>query len=120
MEKLKTGLTWFFTLALAGGIAFSGIAKFLDIESWGRRFEQFGVSSDLLLFTASFEIIGAILLLLPAAASYGAFVILVIMSVAVWAHIESGVGDPSTAAVYALIAVGLAIARLKTTWRPKF
>jgi len=119
MQKIKLGLTWFFTVALALGMGYSGIAKFLDIDAWSRRFEIFGVNPDLLLITASFEVIGALLLLIPLTASYGGLIILVIMSVAVWSHISSGVGDPTTAAVYALVALVLSIVRLKAAWKPQ-
>lgn len=118
MDKIRTGLIWLFTGLLALGIGYSGLAKFLDVEAWSRRFEQFGVNPDLLLVTASFELFGALLLLIPLTASYGGFIILVIMSVAVWSHINSGVGDPSTAAVYALVALVLSIVRFKSAWRP--
>lgn len=120
MQKLKQGLVWFFSVALAAGMAYSGIAKFMDPEGWGRRFEAFGVSSELLLFTAVFEVIGAALLLIPRLASYGAAIILVIMSVAVWSHLNSGVGDPTTAAVYAVVALVLLLLRLRQSWRPNF
>lgn len=118
MAKLKHGAIWFFSVALALGMGYSGVAKFLDPEAWGRRFEIFGVSSELLFVTAAFELIGAALLLIPSTASYGSFIILVIMSVAVWAHLNSGVGDPSTAAIYAVVALGLCLARLGRAWRP--
>ncbi|MCG8413180.1 MAG: DoxX family protein [Pseudomonadales bacterium] len=118
MEKVKNGTIWFFTVALAAGIGYSGIAKFLDPDGWGRRFEIFGVSSDLLFITAVFEVLGALLLLYPLTASYGGFIILVIMSVAVWAHLTSGVGDPSTAAIYGLVAAVLVWVRRVRAWRP--
>ncbi len=118
MQKVRQGITWFFTVALAVGIGYSGIAKFLDPDGWGRRFEVFGVSSDLLFITAAFEILGALLLLIPLTTSYGGFIILVIMSVAVWAHITSGVGDPSTAAIYGIIALALIWFRRGRAWRP--
>ena len=119
MQTIKTTLVWLFTILLSLGIGYSGVAKILDMEAWGRRFEIFGVSSDLLHFTAVFEILGALLLLYPVTASYGGCIILVIMSVAVWSHLNSGVGDPSTAAIYALVALALALIRWPTAWRPR-
>ena len=118
MQTIKTTLVWLFTILLSLGIGYSGVAKILDMEAWGRRFDQFGVNPELLLVVASFEIIAALLLLIPLTASYGGFIILVIMSVAVWSHINSGVGDPSTAAVYAAVALILSIVRFGSAWRP--
>jgi len=118
MKIMRKALLWLFTAVLAAGMCYSGVAKFLDPEGWGRRFEIFGVSSSLLIVAACGEIIAVILLLMPKTASYGAGMIAVIMSVAVWAHLTSGVGDPSTAMVYLAVAVVLGIARIPSAWSP--
>jgi len=118
MKRIGKALLWVFTIALAAGMGYSGVAKFLDPEGWGSRFEIFGVSSNLLMVTACAEIIAVILLLIPKTASYGAGMIAIIMSVAVWAHFSSGVGDPSTAMAYLGVAVVLGIVRIPSVWLP--
>ena len=118
MKTINTILIWMFTLALAAGMALSGLAKFQDVQGWSLRFEEFGVSSELLLITAAWELIGAVLLLIPRLASYGAAILAVIMGVAVWAHLHSGVGDPSTAIAYFLAAVVLLALRLPQLLHP--
>ena len=118
MAMTRSILVTFCSIGLALGIGYSGLAKLLDMEGWSRRFEIFGVSSDLLIPTAVAELLGAILLFTPRFASYGAGIVLIVMSVAVWSHFESGVGDPTTAAVYALLALAVGALRLRQAWRP--
>lgn len=117
LQNAKRTLVWFFTIALGLGMLASAIPKFMDPEGWRRRFEIFGVSSDLLFIVAFFEILAVILLLIPKTASIGAAVISVIMATAVWSHFSSDVGDPTTAIVYLIAAITLAmVQRQKLFW----
>lgn len=91
---------------LTMGIA--GLAKFGPAEVWLRWFETWGYASWFLRLIGSLELVGAVLLLVPAVAPYAAAALLVVMFGALFTILTNEHG-PFTVSPILIHIVGLSI-----------
>jgi putative oxidoreductase len=88
----------------------AGVPKILDVAQFAAQFEHFGYSPTFRHMIGVLEVAGAVALLVPGAALYGALLLLAIMVGATWTVLRAGEALAPPIIVGALLAV-LAILR---------
>lgn len=96
-------LTWVLALLFVA----AGVPKVLGVESVATEFAHMGYSNAFRLLIGVLEIAGGVALLIPAAAVFGAAMLLVIMAGAVWTLVSLGQPPIPPLVVGALLAVVL-------------
>ena len=109
---LKIGETIVGTL-LGVYMLLAGAQKFLARAAFEQVFEDFGLPVWSVPLVGVAEIVGAVLVLIPRTALYGAGLIGAVMLGAVGSHLLSGVGTAVPAFVALLMAVAVAAIRLR-------
>ncbi|HSR67246.1 MAG TPA: DoxX family protein [Acidobacteriota bacterium] len=102
-------------LFFIGGAGFSKLSPSDEILE---NFEAFGYPPWFVTFTGILEVLGGLLLLIPALASYGGLIIAGVMAGAVYSHVASGIGSPALAAVFLVLAVICCYLRLDRAFGP--
>jgi putative oxidoreductase len=102
-------LRWIVTILLALVFFSEGLAKFPESRMWLRIFDQIGFGQWFRYFTGLVEVVGAVLLLLPATRYVGAALLACTMCSALLVHaFVMGIGPP-TAGVVVLLLMLVAI-----------
>ena len=102
-------LSWIASILLAVIFLSEGAAKFPESRMWLRLFDQIGFGQWFRYFTGVVEVVGAVLLLLPATRYVGAALLACTMCGALLVHaFIMGIG-PQTAGVAVLLLMLVAI-----------
>jgi uncharacterized membrane protein YphA (DoxX/SURF4 family) len=105
-------LLWALTIVLALIYLRTGVPKLTGSQAWVRMFEGWGYPDWLRLGVGGVEVAGAVLLLIPRTAVYGAAVLGVVMLGALYTHAAEGAW---TQCGVPLVLLGL----LSIAWRRK-
>jgi len=87
MNRLRSVGLWVFTLLLSAFFAVQGFVKLAGSPAWVSRFRGWGYPDHFYLVVGSAELLGAVLLLIPGLARFGALLLMVIMAGAAVTHI---------------------------------
>jgi uncharacterized membrane protein YphA (DoxX/SURF4 family) len=101
----KEVVLWLFTLLLALLFIKAGVEKFDDAGGWSRAFRHFGFPVWFRIAIGAIEAAGAVLLLWPRTASYGAISLAVVMAGAIGTHIKAGDFNPVAPIALVLCAI---------------
>lgn len=116
----KNILLWALCLLLAAGYLLGAAVPKLTGEVWEvERFEAFGYSQGFRVLIGILEGVGALLLLWPRTASWGALVLAVVMIGATGTHIASGLGSAWHAARNLALLAVIAWGRWDKALRPR-
>ena len=105
-RRAATVALWALQIALAVALGAAGASKLAGAPAMLELFDAVGVGQWLRYVTGSFELLGALLLVVPATAAFGALLLAGVLSGAVLSHLT--VLHTSPAAPLALLA-GLAV-----------
>ena len=90
-SKLGKGIAiWTPTVLLAVLFIMQGLMKLTGLEMWIERFRDYGYPDHFYLVAGVLELGGALLLLVPRTARYGALVLAVVMLAAAATHLLQG------------------------------
>ena len=91
----KNVLLWALSLLLAAGhLLQAALPKLTGAEWVVEQFSQFGYSPGFRVLIGVVEAVGALLLLWPRAAAWGAVVLGVVMIGAIYSHVATDLGSP--------------------------
>lgn len=107
--RIRLVAAWALAILLALNFAGYGLTKLSPNQAMVERFENWGYSGPFARVIGVMEITGALLVLFPSFAAYGAGILAVVMIGAVYTHLSTGIGDPSTAATL-MVITGILIA----------
>jgi len=104
---------WLVTIVEALGMGVAGFSKFQNPDFWRASFSGWGYPEGFSAVVGAVEMAGALLLLLPASARYGASVLIVIMLGAMYTDLanESGLGLAAPLIHLTLLGIILAARR---------
>ena len=115
--KIRTLSSWLLATVLCLSFLASGYPKIAAGARMVERFAAWGYPAWFCTLVGSAEIAGAVLVLIPALASYGAIVIAAVMAGAIFTHLTTGIGSPAFAAAYLVLALLLAWLRYPRSLR---
>ncbi len=77
----RAGGVFLWTLSAVGALTMglAGLSKFIQQAAWQSRFENWGYAAWFALFIGAVEVLGSVLLLVPAVSMWAAFGLLCIM-----------------------------------------
>ncbi|MCG8506977.1 MAG: DoxX family protein [Sphingomonadales bacterium] len=119
MTKGKTFATWTISVLLGLSFLAAGWPKVLPNDNMVARFENWGYTAEFASLIGVLEILAGLLVLVPRTALYGAMLIGVLMTGAIYTHLSTAIGSPLFAIIYALMAVALGILRYGVAIKPK-
>ncbi len=94
-----------------------GVMKFRD-PTWVRSFARWGYPDGFYLVVGALEVAGGLAVLVPSLASYGALLLMAVMTGAALTHLVHGEMQRFMApVVYLLFCGGVAWARRRSAWR---
>lgn len=109
--KWKSIALWFVRGLVALAFAAAGAAKWYGVPMLVDEFEHIGLGQWFRYFTGTLELLGAVLLLLPSRAAFGALLLTCVMIGAIIAHLFVIGGSPVPALV--LLVLNLIVAYAK-------
>ena len=119
MRTVKIVAVW--ALQIVVGLLFLmlGIMKFRD-PSWVRNFARWGYPNGFYLVIGVLEAAGGVAVLVPPLASYGALLLMAIMTGAAITHLVHGETQRlMVPVVYLLLCGGVAWLRRRSAWRSR-
>lgn len=108
LQRVGIVLLWLVTVWETFTIGIAGFAKFCSAEAWARWFDSWGYPPWFMSLVGGVELAGAVLLLVPAIASYAASALTVVMLGALFTVVTKESGG-FTAPPIVLHLVGLSI-----------
>ena len=106
--QAKSIVTWVLCIALALFFLSSAYPKLTQNPQVVDMFDKFGHSTGFMLLIGLLEALGAVLLLFPRLATWGAGILAVVMVGAAYTHISTGIGSPAMAIVALVLAAVVA------------
>ena len=91
-------------ILIALAFAAAGLAKLAGVPAMVELFEHIGVGQWFRVFTGTVEIVGAVLVVIPGTAAFGAAILLVTMVAALFTHAFVIGGNPVPAIVLLLLS----------------
>ena len=104
-------LLWVLTLFIAGMFLFAGAMKLSAQPMMVAMFGQIGLGQWFRVFTGTLEVVGALLVLVPATAAFGALLLAIVMIGAIVTHLFIIGGSPLMPIV--LLAISISIVYLR-------
>jgi uncharacterized membrane protein YphA (DoxX/SURF4 family) len=115
---LKVGSLWLVTLLAAWAFGGQGLAKFREHSFWTAAFAAWGYPVWFRMFIGGWEIVAAILVVVPRLAVYGAAMIMVVMIGGAYTHFHAGQSRQMiTEAVWAVLSLIIILARRESALR---
>ncbi|MDX1406927.1 MAG: DoxX family protein [Saprospiraceae bacterium] len=99
------------SIILAWVFILYGWRKISNTAGSQAQFMEWGYDADFALQVGIAEIIGGLLLLIPATTSIGAILLMALMGGAIYTHLSTGIGSPVLPAVLLVCAIILCIMR---------
>ena len=93
-SRAQMAILWTLQILSAGMFLMAGISKLAGVAMMVQMFDVIGVGQWFRYVTGTIEVVGAVLLLIPSAASYGAAVLAVTMVGAIITHLFIVGGSP--------------------------
>jgi putative oxidoreductase len=90
MRGFRLIAVWFVQILLAALFALQGVMKISGSQTWLARFKAWGYPEHFYLVVGVIELAGAIALLVPRVASYGAALLIAVMAGAAVTHATHG------------------------------
>ena len=109
---LAAGLSVIIALAFI----LNGWQKIVPSEEVQNNFIEWGYSTQFATLIGALEIVGAILVLIPKTALYGALLLAAIMGGAIYTHLTTQLGSPAFAIILLLLTVVLCFLRWKSAF----
>ena len=112
MDQFRSLAIWVLQFLLAALFAIQGIMKLTGSPAWISRFNAWGYPDHFYLVVGLAELLGAIVLLIPRLAKFGALMLIVVMGGAAGTHLTHH--DPqvmTTLVLMALLAIVLYLRR---------
>ncbi len=120
MDRLKTAAVWALQFVLAGLFAVQGIVKVTGSSAWISRFKGWGYPDHFYFSIGLAELSGAIVLIIPRLAKYGASTLILVMAGATVTHlIHHEPQVMTTLVLLALLAAILYLRRGSTPTSPR-
>ena len=110
-SRVTVGVLWALQIISAGMFLLAGGLKLAGVPVMVQLFDTIGVGQWFRYLTGAIEVVGAILLLIPALASYGAAALAVTMVGAIITHLFIIGGNPTPAIVLLAFTLTIAWAR---------
>jgi len=110
-SRVTTGVLWALQIISAGLFLMAGVSKLAGAATMVQLFEALGIGQWFRYLTGGIEVAGAILLLIPSLASYGAAALAITMIGAIITHLFVIGGNPAVPIL--LLASTLTIAWMK-------
>lgn len=117
LGKAANAALWVLQVAAAAMLGMAGFAKLAGAPDMIALFEAVGVGQWLRYVTGALEVLGAVLLLVPALAGVGALVLAAVMAGAVASHLFVIGGSPVVPLVLLAVVAFIAFARRERTLR---
>ena len=106
MNRIKSIAIWVLRILLAAIFALQGIVKLTSSPGWVSRFKAWGYPDNFYLLVGAIELAGAVALLIPRLAVFGALTLLGVMIGATITHLVHGESQViTTLIVMALLAI---------------
>ena len=103
---------WALQVLLALAFLAAGVSKIAGAEPMVENFNKIGMGQWFRILTGALEVAGAVALLVPRAAFYGALLLVCVMAGAVVAHLATPLGgNPAAPAVLGVLAAAVAYLR---------
>ena len=103
----KKLVLWMFVFLLAVMLLVDGGLRVFQMKLMVAQFERFGYGVGALQAFGAAELLAGVLLLAPGAQLFGAGFTILLMALAVFAYVSTGVGFPAAAAVLALMSMAI-------------
>ena len=114
----KKLVLWMFVSLLATMLLLDGALRVFQMHLMVAQFERFGYGTGALVAFGAAELLAGVLLLTPAAQLYGAGFTMLLMAVAVFAYVSTGVGFPVAATVLTLMSMAIIWMKLEQRTSP--
>lgn len=108
-SRARTLGTWVLSALLALMFLAAGLPKLFMVQAWIHKFANWGYPGWSLFVIGFVEVAGAILLLTPKLARYGALFLAAVMFGAAFTHLRSGEGLQVLRPVICLVFLGLLV-----------
>jgi uncharacterized membrane protein YphA (DoxX/SURF4 family) len=119
MRTVGAVALWIVSVLAAAAFVAIGIAKFAS-PAWARNFSRWGYPDGFYMVIGALEIGGAMLLVVPKAASYGAVLLGAIMVGAAATHaLHNETGRLFAPLMWLAIVTLVGVARRRRAWRPR-
>lgn len=118
MIRLKSICGWVLQLLLAGLFAIQGIMKLSGSPTWISRFRAWGYPDRFYFVVGLAELLGAVLLLIPRLAKFGAAMLIVVMVGATATHLTHREPQIMTTLVLATLLAIVLYMRWGTVTKP--
>jgi uncharacterized membrane protein YphA (DoxX/SURF4 family) len=111
--RVRVVAAWAVAMLLALFFIQTGPGKLNPSPALVERFEGWGYSGGFARVVGIVETIGALIVLVPSLAAYGALLIATVMLGAIYTHLSTGIGGPETAAQMLVLAGALIALRAR-------
>jgi putative oxidoreductase len=111
VSRFKSICCWVLQLLLAAFFAIQGIVKLSGSPAWISRFRAWGYPDRFYFVVGLAELLGAVLLLIPRLAKFGAVMLVAVMVEATATHLIHGEPQMTTVVLATLLAIVLYIRR---------
>jgi putative oxidoreductase len=119
MRMVRIVAVWALQILVGSMFVLLGVMKFRD-PSWVRNFARWGYPDGFYMVVGVLEVVGGIAVLIPPLASYGALLLIGVMTGAALTHLVHGEMQRFMApVVYLLFSGGVAWVRRRSAWRSR-
>lgn len=110
-KTLTATIHWILAVLLGSSFLLAGWPKVVPNDNMVARFENWGYSVEFAMIIGVLEMLSGLLVLIPRLSVYGAILIGVLMTGAIYTHVSTGIGSPLFAFIYLAMSLGLGICR---------
>ena len=114
--RVRVVAGWAVAMLLALFFIQTGPGKLNPSPALVERFEGWGYSGGFVQVVGVIETTGALIVLVPSLAAYGALMIATVMMGAIYTHLSTGIGSPEAAARMLVLAGTLIALRIQDAW----
>ena len=108
-QRTKNASAWVLSVVLSLAFILAALPKLLGTQAWVVKFARWGYPNWFPFAIGSLELLGAILLLIPGVAKYGASLLGVVMLGAAYTHLANGEGLQVLRPVIVLLLLGITV-----------
>ena len=108
-QRIKNGSAWVLSVLLTLPFILAALPKLLGTQVWVVKFARWGYPNWFPFAIGSLELLGAILLLIPRVAKYGASILGVVMVGAAYTHLANREGLQVLRPIIFLMLLGITV-----------